>query len=257
MISKSTIKLIKSLSVKKYREKEKLFLIEGDKNVLDALNSGYPVKQLFVTEQFVHEHKSTFSIGRNFTLLTKEELKKASLLQNPQNCLAICELPSENQLPSEITDISLYLDGIRDPGNLGTIIRTCDWFGIKQLFCSPDTVDMFNPKVIQASMGSFCRIQLTSTEIEPLAKLTQHTGVPVFGSFMDGKNMYTENLPSKAIIVIGNEGQGIRQETEKSITNRISIPAFSQNSNTAESLNAAIAASIICSEFKRQSLYSK
>ncbi len=257
MISKNTIKLIKSLGVKKYRQKEKLFIVEGDKSVLDVLNSGFPVKQLFATEQFMNQYKPTLTSNNNFTLVTEDEIKKASLLQHPQNCIAICELPPENQLPEEINDISLYLDGIRDPGNLGTIIRTCDWFGIKQLFCSPDSADLFNPKVIQATMGSFCRIKITSTEIEPLAALAKNSGVPVLGSFMNGKNIYTEELPSKAIIVIGNEGQGIREKTEQNVSGRISIPGFSQNSSVAESLNAAVAAGIICSEFKRQSVYSK
>ena len=149
MISKSTIKLIKSLAIKKYRIKEKLFLVEGDKNVLEVLRSKYIVKQLFATDTFLSGNRGSVINAELIIELTTEEIKKASLQQNPQNCLAICKLPSTPRLPNKLErNLSLYLDGIQDPGNLGTIIRICDWFGIDHLFCSPETSDLYNPKVL-------------------------------------------------------------------------------------------------------------
>ena len=255
MISKSTIKLIKSLAIKKYRFKEKLFLVEGDKNVLEVLHSEYIVKQLFATKTFLIENVESVINAKQIVELIPEEIKRASLLQSPQNCLAICNLPSTPELPSELKrNLSLYLDGIQDPGNLGTIIRICDWFGIDHLFCSPDTSDMFNPKVIQASMGSFCRVKVWHTPFEQIAKMADISNVSVYGAFLNGQNIYTENLPNQALLVVGNEGKGIRCPVEKRITKKIMIPNLAPVRNGAESLNVSVATGIICAEFKRQSL---
>ena len=149
-------------------------------------------------------------------------------------------------------NISVYLDDIQDPGNLGTIIRICDWFNIEYLFCSPNTVDLWNPKVIQASMGSFCRVQLVETTFEQVAILAQSSQTPVYGAFMNGENIYTEKLPEKAILIMGNEGNGINKKLESKIDIKIKIPEFSDKSISAESLNVSVATAIICSEFKRQ-----
>lgn len=255
MISKSTIKLIKSLAIKKYRIKEKLFLVEGDKNVLEVLQSKYIIKQLFATKTFLIENRESVINAKQIVELIPEEIKKVSLLQSPQNCLAICNLPPTPELPSELKrNLSLYLDGIQDPGNLGTIIRICDWFGIEHLFCSPDTSDVYNPKVIQASMGSFCRVQVCYTPFEPVAKLANVSHVPVYGAFLNGRSIYTENFPGQALLVVGNEGNGIRGPVEKSIANKIMIPSLAPVRNGAESLNVSVATGIICAEFKRQSL---
>jgi TrmH family RNA methyltransferase len=179
-------------------------------------------------------------------------LKKASLLKTPQNCLAICKLPSHKKLPSlEKSNLSIFLDDIQDPGNLGTIIRICDWFNIEYLFCSPNTVDMYNPKVIQASMGSFCRIQTYEAAFEEIEKLSASENIPLYGAFLEGENIYKESLPEKAILVMGNEGNGIQKDIEEKITKKIRIPEFASKGNGAESLNVSVATSIICSEFKR------
>ena len=254
MISKSIIKLIKSLSKKKYRIKENLFLAEGDKIVLEVLNSDFAVKKLIATEDFIAQNTNLANRAEQLIQTEKEQIKKASLLQNPQNSIAICALPHKQNLPRRIDRLSFYLDGIQDPGNLGTIIRTCDWYGIQNIFISSNTVDVYNPKVIQASMGSFCRVNVIPVDIQLLKNLAEQSKLPVYGTFMEGKNIYSENLVQESLIIMGNEGSGIREEAAKLVTNKISIPTFSENSNTAESLNVAIAAGIICSEFKRRTI---
>ena len=257
MISKNTIKLIKSLSRKKYREKEGLFLVEGDKMVAEVLKSRHKVKKLIATPEFL----LTLKTGTNYTIeITEaswEEIKKASLLKNPQNSIALCKIPENENLPENIgTGIILYLDGIQDPGNLGTIIRMCDWFGIDFIFCSPDTADIYSPKVVQASMGSIFRTKLCHIPARLLFKKESFRNIPVFGAFLNGNNIYTENLPASAILVVGNEGNGIRKEVEPFINKKITIPEFTKNTGNAESLNVAVATGIICAEFNRQLFYA-
>jgi TrmH family RNA methyltransferase len=252
MISKSTIKLIKSLAIKKFRAKEHLFLVEGDKNVIEVLNSAYTVEKLFATNTFLYDHSQTSKKANFVSEVDYAELKKASLLKTPQNCLALCTLPRQADLPQQLkNNLSLYLDDIQDPGNLGTIIRICDWFNIEHLFCSPNTVDMFNPKAIQATMGSFCRVQTRNVAFEHIEEIAGKSQAPIYGAFLKGQNIYTEKLPQKAILVMGNEGNGICHEIEKKIAKQIRIPEFAGENNGAESLNVSVATSIICSEFKR------
>ena len=255
MIGKSTIKRIKSLAIKKYRQKEKLFLVEGDKNVLEVLHSTYEVHQLFATETFLSENRASTKHAGHIIPATEEEIKKLSLQKNPQRSLAVCYIPSNNRLPEELINLSVYLDGIQDPGNLGTIIRICDWFGIDQIFCSPDTADIYNPKVIQASMGSFCRINVNYMSFEIALDVARNSNVPVYGTFLNGENIYTKKLPTSALLVIGNEGNGIRETVKKEIDNKITIPRLDQQNSGAESLNVAVATGIICAEFKRQQIF--
>lgn len=252
MIGKNKFKLIKSLAKKKYRLKEQSFLAEGDKIVQEVLESEIKVRELFATADFISENKKNL---RNVTFVTETtpaEIKKASLLQQPQNCLAICHLPPQPEIPSNPLGIFLYLDGIQDPGNLGTIIRTCDWFGMNYLFCSPDTADVFNPKVIQATMGSFTRVKTIYSSYNELSGLFQNSEFKIFGTFLEGKDIYTENLPGNALVVLGNEGSGIRKEVADLIGNRIKIPSFNPSEKKAESLNVAVSAAIICNEFARK-----
>lgn len=254
MVSKNTIKLIKSLSLKKNRIKENLFLVEGDKNVSEVLASEFEVEKLIATNKFLEKYKPLIKNANLVAEVTQQEINQASLLTNPQNSIAICSLP-KTKILSELIEPGLwiYLDDIQDPGNLGTIIRICDWFGINHLFCSPQTADLFNPKVIQASMGSFCRIHVCYTPFEPLIKLASKLEMPILGAFLDGKNIYQQEFPSKALLVMGNEGNGISPEIEMGIEQRIKIPEFNPNPASAESLNVSVAMAIICSEFKRQS----
>lgn len=249
MLSKNTIKLIKSLAHKKYRQKRQLFLVEGDKNVLEVLHSKIEVQSVFATSAFLKEHADLVKKAGKTDEATTEEIKKASLLKSPQNALALCTLPEKTPLPENMDSFSFYLDGIQDPGNLGTIIRTCDWFGIKNLYCSEDTADVFNPKVIQAAMGSFTRLKIHYADFSEIRKIANNSGVKILGAFMEGANIYKSQLPRNALVVLGNEGQGIRKEVEQSIDQKISIPRFLNNK--PESLNVAVSAAIICSEFKR------
>jgi len=250
MISKNTIKLIKSLALKKYRQKHGFFLVEGEKNVVEALESEIHVKQLFATNDFIQNNRKVIKNAAKSEEVTTGEIKKASLLKTPQNCLALCSLPEKMELPEKLDSFSFYLDGIQDPGNLGTIIRTCDWFGIENLYCSDDTADVFNPKVIQATMGSFTRLKIYYTVFSDLQKIANASGIKILGTFMDGVSIYKNQLPKNALVVLGNEGKGIRKEVEQGIDQKISIPRF-QKENNPESLNVAVSSAIICSEFKR------
>lgn len=257
MVSKNTIKLIKSLALKKNRIKQNLFLVEGDKNVSEVLGSDFCVENLLATSTFLKTNKTLLSKTKLVTEATQQEIKLASLLKNPQNSIAICALPGSKEIPENFkSDFCLYLDDIQDPGNLGTIIRICDWFGIGQLFCSPKTVDVYNPKVIQASMGSFCRVEVFYAPFEIAAHIAKKEGTPILGAFLEGENLYEQKLPKKALLVVGNEGNGISKEVETKIGQKIKIPAFGENPTTAESLNVSVATAIICSEFKRQNYFS-
>jgi TrmH family RNA methyltransferase len=253
MISKNTIKLIKSLAVKKYRQKHNLFLVEGEKNVAEVLGSEIQVEQLFATGDFFQTYQKLIRNAKKAEEVAPSELKKASLLKTPQNSLALCTLPNLNGLPEKSGNFSFYLDGIQDPGNLGTIIRTCDWFGMRQLFCSTDTADVFNPKVIQASMGSFSRVNVFYAGFEEINEMVMKSGLALAGTFMNGENIYESRLPDKTLVVLGNEGSGIRKEIEQAVARKISVPRFSKNSEKPESLNVAVTAAIICSEFYRAS----
>lgn len=251
MIRKSTIKLIKFLAQKKYRKKHQLFFAEGDKNVLEVLESSFRVSELIATSEFLQKHPGAVQKAEKLSEASPAEIKKLSLQKSPQNCLAICAIPPSKRIESALNKFSLYLDGVQDPGNMGTIVRICDWFGIDQLFCSPDTVDIYNPKVIQASVGSFCRVEIYYTPFEKLAKLAKNSNIPVYGTFMKGQNLYNSQIPLKALVVLGNEGNGIRELVERNIQSKLSIPAFNKGLHKPQSLNVAVTAGIICSEFRR------
>lgn len=240
MLSKNQIKLITSLQQKKYRKQQQLFFAEGIKVIQELLNSNFELEHLFVTDTlFPDVSKSKIST------VTEAELKKISALTTPNNCLALFKIPSEQ--PISESGLVIALDDIRDPGNLGTILRLCDWFGVKQVVCSAETVDIYNPKVVQATMGSITRVNVVYTDLE---QFIQETKLPVFGTFMDGENIYKSALPNEGVIVMGNEANGISPEIERLTKNRIAIPRFGDLQQT-ESLNVATAAAIILSEFKR------
>ncbi len=250
MISKNSIKLIKSLADKKNRIKENLFLVEGDKMVTELLESKFVIEKLYATNSFVN--KTKIKNEKIVTEVTHLEIEKASLMKNPQNSIALCTLPAEKELPKIIdSELCIYLNDVQDPGNLGTIIRICDWFGIGHLFCSPKTADLFNPKVIQSTMGSFCRVDVWYTSFKPVFELATKSGMAVLGSFLEGENIYTLKSPSKVLLVMGNEGNGISNDIEKMIQKRIKIPEFNKNAQSAESLNVSVATAIICAELKR------
>ncbi|HCE56462.1 MAG TPA: RNA methyltransferase [Prolixibacteraceae bacterium] len=258
MIGKNTIKLIKSLLDKKNRIEENLFVVEGDKIVSEVLSSGFKIERLFVTNTFLEKHSFNLSKASAVIEVLQDEIKKASLLKTPQNCIAICQLPAPIKFPSEMTEpLTLFLDDVQDPGNMGTIIRICDWFGIKQVYCSPGCADLFNPKVIQASMGSFCRVDVITSTFDKVETIAHASGVKICGAFLDGENIYTSDLNKKTLLIMGNEGNGINGQIAGRIDRRVSIPQFAVNNKGAESLNVAVATAVICAEFKRQFNYSK
>lgn len=240
MVSKNQIKLISSLQQKKQRQVHKLFFAEGIKVVQELLFSNFELEHLFTTESIFTEIPSSKQ-----TLITEAELKKISALTTPNTCLALFKIPETKKVQEK--GLLLALDDIRDPGNLGTILRLCDWFGIEQLVCSKETVDLYNPKVVMATMGSIARVNVNYLDLNEFIK---NTKLPVFGTFMDGKNIYKEKLPNEGIIVMGNEANGISKEIENKIKNRLTIPRFGDLQQT-ESLNVATATAIILSEFKR------
>lgn len=240
MLSKNQIKLITSLQQKKYRKQHQLFFAEGVKVIEELLRSKYELQTIFVTEPL------DFKVATDkIHTISTAELKKISALTTPNNCLAVFKIPTEHFSLKE--GLIVALDDVRDPGNLGTIIRLCDWFGVEQLVCSPETVDIYNPKVVQATMGSIGRVAVLYTDLVPFLKTTK---LPVFGTFMDGENIYKQDLPSNAILIMGNEANGISDEVAQCMTSKLTIPRFGQLQET-ESLNVATATAIILSEFKR------
>lgn len=253
MISKNQIKHIQALHSKKNREEEGLFIIEGIKLVSEFIhNQKFEIKELFGTVEYLSNHQDILVKNKiSYTEINSEELKKISLLTTPNQVLAVVKTISQELDISILNSgTSLFLDDIRDPGNLGTIIRIADWFGIKQVICSPNTTELYNPKTLQASMGAVLRVNVISLAFDKLLPKLNH--IPIYGAVLEGENIYTTSL-QHGLIVIGNEANGISNEVLKHITNHITIPAA--NSNGSESLNAANACAIICSEFHRQLTY--
>ena len=260
MISKNLIKLIRSLDQKKYRRQEGLFVAEGPKVVGELMATMQP-ELIVATEEYLREYGGTGARGcKNCKceVVTADELRRISFLQHPQQVLALFPLPT-NLVPSNARtpahpNLILALDGVQDPGNVGTIIRLADWFGIDTIICSRDTADAFAPKVVQATMGSIARVHIIYTDIvEWLDSLAE--GTPVYGTLLDGDNIYSQSLQrDRGVIVMGNEGNGISTAVRSRITHRLRIPSFPEGRPTAESLNVAIATAIICSEFRRPSL---
>ena len=231
-------KLITSLSQKKYRQKHQLFVVEGVKVVREFLKSSYELEILFSTD-------NDFSFLDCFIEVSPQELKKISSLKTPNKVLALFKIPREIKVDS--SGLIVALDTINDPGNLGTIIRLCDWFGVKQLICSRETVDCYNSKVVQASMGSLTRVSISYLN---LAAYLERLSLPIFVADMDGVSVYKSQLPSSAILVMGNEANGISEPIKQLISNKLSIPRYG-NSQQAESLNVASATAILLNEFRR------
>ncbi len=252
MISKNLIKEIRQLEQRKHRRREELFVAEGPKVVGDLLRSGFEPHVLVATDEWSPNH-SPRQNGADSGLLCRvsdDELRRVSFLQHPQQVLGVFHIPQQGEPPAPAGDrLALALDGVQDPGNVGTIIRLADWFGIDTIYCSEETADAWNPKVVQATMGSIARVRLYYTDI---TKLLQQTRCAVMGTVLDGENIYEQQLPQGGIIVMGNEGNGISQPVRNLLTHRLLIPTFHQGPDRPESLNVAIATAIVCSEFCRR-----
>ena len=242
MISKNQIKFVKQLEQKKYRQRERLFVAEGPKVVGDLLAAGFNPVMLFATDEW--KPTTSPSGETDYFLITPDELRKLSFLQHPQQVLAVFPIKTPSEA-IEPTALILALDGVQDPGNLGTIIRIADWFGIDTIVCSNDTADCWNPKVVQATMGSIARVNICYTDLHHFLAASK---LPVCGTLLDGDDIYQQQLPTQAIIVMGNEGNGISPDIRQLLTHKLLIPQFRPG---AESLNVAIATAIVCSEFRR------
>ena len=265
MISKNKIKYIRSLELKKNRNKEGKFVAEGFK-VVDDLLALQPADLIVATQEWLHGKH--FADQTEVIEVTEEELKKVSFLQHPQQVLAVfrqdtgCNKQDSNNSQEEAEEknfgfskintqeLSLALDGVQDPGNLGTSIRIADWFGITHIYCSQDTADVYNPKVVQATMGSIARVKVEYGNLLALVE-SLPADVPVYGTLLDGDNIYQQQLENRGLIVMGNEGKGISPALAKKVNRRLLIPNFPEGRATADSLNVAIATAITCSEFRR------
>ena len=234
-ISKNEIKFVRSLAQKKFRDESGLFVVEGEKSVQEALDSCFNVEKVYYTAE----------IG-------EEAMSRMTLLSSPSPALALVHKRTETsdfQLPEK--DLVLALDSVRDPGNLGTIVRLADWFGVRTIIASKDTVDLYNPKVVQATMGSIFRIEVHYCDLAEVLAAQKAGGRAIYGTFLEGENIYAAAKDQNGIIVMGSESNGISQEVGASVTRKITIPPFSGAGRGPESLNVAIATAITCSEFRR------
>jgi len=250
MLSKNKIKFFNSLKLRKFRIKHNLFLAEGEKLVSELIQSEIKPKFILTaSEKTILENNDT-----NFVTVKAEysDLKKISQLKTPPEIIGIFEIPNFIYDIKDIENsLNLFCDDIQNPGNLGTIIRTADWFGIKNIFCSLNTVDLYNPKTIQATMGAIASVKVHYINKQDFFSSID-TNFPVYGTFLEGNNIYNTKLSKTGIIIIGNEGKGISQELIPFISNKIFIPDFNTRNKASESLNASVAAAIVCSEFRRR-----
>ncbi len=250
MASKSTISFLRSLQQKKFRNQEGLFIIEGPKMVSEALKSSFVVKNIYAVDAWNPE----LNIKVPLEIISNSEMEKVSGLQTPNKVIAVVEMPAvTGPVPNLEPGIHLLLDHIQDPGNLGTILRIADWFGVQSVICSPDTADVFNPKVIQSTMGSLFNLKIHySSLIDVLVKNIDNTKWPVYATFLEGESIYNSHLESNCFIVLGNESKGVNPILNSFITKGIHIPRPDNGRSKAESLNVAVTAGIVCSEYARK-----
>ena len=256
MISKNQIKYVRSLQMKKHRKAEGVFVAEGHKLVDDVMGA-FECTYVAATSDWLAAHERWVerlrSKGVEVDDVTEDELRRVSLLETPQQVLAIFRQPRYEVDVDDVVrqQLCLALDDVQNPGNLGTIVRVADWFGIEHIFCSQGCADLYNPKTVQATMGAMARVKVHYVDLaEMLASLDADT--PVYGTFLDGENMYGKTLSEHGVIVMGNEGNGISAEVERHVTERLFIPNYSEGRATSESLNVAIATAIVCAEFRRR-----
>ena len=250
MLSKAKIKLIHSLELKKFRNETDTFVAEGNKLVADIL----PV---FTCELLIAQSEWLAAQGpvkaKEVIEVTEEEMRKASLQKSPQQVLGIFKRPHASMAEVDpATALVLALEGVQDPGNLGTIVRLADWFGIQHIVCSRDTADLFAPKTVQATMGALARVCVHYTDLATYLAAQQMKGIPIYGTFLDGEDLYTKPLCSNGILIMGNEGNGIRPACAQWVNERLYIPNYPADRATSESLNVAIATAIVCAEFRRR-----
>ena len=252
VLSKNKIKLVNSLDLKKYRLAMGLFVAEGKKLVFDLLESELEIHELFATTSISSELRS-YKSDIHFEIVEKEELAKISFLKATPEIIGIFKVPNLVIDWNEIgKGLTIVLDAVQDPGNLGTIVRLADWFGIKDIVCSPDCADLYNPKTVQATMGALARVKVHYLFLHEFLDQAKKLGLLIYGTFLEGENIYNCELSDNGIIVMGNEGKGISGNVAEFVSRKVSIPPFPPDGSTSESLNVAIATSVICSEFRRR-----
>lgn len=248
MLSKNKIKYIHSLELKKNRKEEQAFVAEGHKLVGDLLGH-FPCRLLVATRAWLDRNPDVEAM--EIIEVNQEELTRASLLKTPQEVLAVFEQPEYSIQPEVVErSLCLALDDVQDPGNLGTIIRLADWFGIEHIFCSLGTVDVYNPKTVQATMGALARVKLHYVDLPSI--IASMSSVPIYGTFLDGNNIYAETLSANGLIIMGNEGKGVSPEVAKLVNKRLYVPNYPSERVTSESLNVAVATAVVCAEFRRR-----
>lgn len=245
-MTKAEIQFIRSLADKRARDEQRCFIAEGDKLIGEILDSPLRVRQLYAIE-------GHFS-GRA-EIVSPKEMERISQLKTASTSLAVVEQPHHATPSTAPADrLSLALDGVQNPGNLGTIIRLADWFGISDIYCSPETADCYNPKVVQATMGAILRVRVHYLPLAEFLSKTAAAKTPIYGTMLDGENIYNAELQSSGVIVMGNEGKGVSEECSKSFTHRLLIPSYPASRQGSESLNVAMATGIVCAEFRRRCL---
>ncbi len=245
-MTKADLQLVRALADKRGRTEHGLFIAEGEKLIGELRASRLRVRRIFALEGVFE--------GEEVEIVPPRDMERLSLLKTPGNSLAIVEIPRYELDPAALgRGLTLALDEVQNPGNLGTIIRLADWFGIGDIICSENSADCFNPKVVQATMGAILRVRVHYTDLAPLLTETAARGVAVCGTLLDGENIYDTDLPEAAVVVMGNEGRGIRPATAGTLTRRLFIPPYPVGRHGSESLNVAMAAGIVCSEFRRRS----
>jgi len=251
MLSKNKIKLIRSLGLKKNRSEKGLFVAEGRKLVFDLIKSQLSLREVFCTREI--SAKLVTVNAEKITELKNVEMERISSLKSTPEIIGLFEIPKAGFSWEEIKkDLCIVLDSVQDPGNLGTIVRLADWFGIKNIICSEDCADLYNPKTVQATMGAIARVNVHYLLLKDFLSEVVKNKVPIYGTFLEGENLFSTDLTSNGIVVMGNEGSGISKEIEAFISKKINIPSYPLMNNGSESLNVAVAASIVCAEFRRR-----
>jgi TrmH family RNA methyltransferase len=252
MISRQKIDFIRSLTGKKEREQAGCFVAEGEKLVFDLLKTELEPLEIYCTSEGLNDVRQKFPTF-SASILSEKEMGRISAFKNPSNVLALFRIPEVKEVTRDTLEgINLILDGIQDPGNFGTIVRTADWFGIANVFCSKDCADIYNPKSVQSTMGALARVQVHYQDLVKLLQDAKDQKISIYGTFMEGENLFKTELEQNALIVMGSEGKGISPELFLFLTKRISIPGYPTQKNELESLNVAVSAAIICAEFRRQ-----
>ena len=245
MITKAEIQLVRSLADKRNRDELGLFVAEGEKLVEELRHSSLRVRQIYALEGVME--------GDDVQVVTPKEMERLTMLKTANNSLAVVEQPRHKFNPATLAEnLVLALDDVQNPGNLGTIIRLADWFGISDILCSPATADCFNPKVVQATMGAILRVRVHYLDLPTVLQEAKSQGVPIYGTFLDGENIYDRELDQRGVIVMGNEGKGISTGCAAAVTDRLFIPPYPADRDGSESLNVAIATAVTCAEFRRQ-----